>query len=201
MEPEKSAIKTGRPREFDVEQALENALRVFRSKGYEGTSLSDLTEAMGINRPSLYATFGNKEALFRKALDRYTEGPAAYVCEALQAPTARAVVEALLFGAANTISVNNPPGCLLVQGALSCGDDAEPIRQELAMRRTKGQEALQQRFERAKREGDLPPGTDCANLARYIATVTQGMSIQISSGASREELQRVAETALLAFPS
>src|SRR2546422_11461457 len=92
----KSAQPMGRPRAFDVEKALDLALRVFWEKGYEGTALSDLTEAMGINRPSLYAAFGNKEALFRKALDRYADGPASYVREALNEPTARAVVERLL---------------------------------------------------------------------------------------------------------
>lgn len=201
MKLEKPEGRIGRPREFDREQSLDHALRVFREKGYEGTSLADLTEAMGINRPSLYATFGNKEELFRKVLDRYAEGPAAYACQALQAPTARAVAEALLYGAANVqTTANDPPGCLLVQGALACSGDANPIRQELACRRNAGQEALRERFERAKREGDLPLDTDCATLARYIMTVTQGMSVQVVSGATHEELQRIAELALLAFP-
>src|SRR6266404_467975 len=113
----------GRPRAFDIEKALERALQVFWEKGYEGTSLSDLTEAMGINRPSLYATFGNKESLFKKVLDRYGSGPAAFMREALEMPSARAAVERLLRGTADLVTgSSNPPGCLAVHAALSCGD-------------------------------------------------------------------------------
>src|SRR5215211_3297202 len=117
----------GRPREFNADQALDKALKVFWKKGYEGASLPELTRAMGINRPSLYAAFGNKEGLFRKALDRYAEGPAAYVGEALAEPTARGVAERLLRGAAELLAgPRSPRGCLLVQGALACGEGAEP---------------------------------------------------------------------------
>src|SRR6516164_7920615 len=113
----------GRPREFDVDQALDSALRVFWRKGYEGTTLPDLTKAMGINRPSLYAAFGSKEELFRQTLDRYAAGPAAYVRAALTEPTARAVAERLLAGAIDVVTNRrNPRGCLLVQGALACGE-------------------------------------------------------------------------------
>src|SRR5262249_57450320 len=118
--------------EFGVEGALDRALEVFWRKGYEGASLAELTRAMGINRPSLYAAFGNKEALFGKVLDRYAEGPAGYVREALAAPTARAVAERLLLGAIDLLAdPKNPRGCLLVQGALACGAAAEPLRRGL----------------------------------------------------------------------
>src|SRR5438445_4345026 len=147
-------LRRGRPREFDVDQALDRALNVFWRKGYEGASLPDLTRAMGINRPSLYAAFGNKEALFRKALDRYDDGPAAYVREALEEPTARAVVEALLRGAVHMLSCpRNPHGCLMVQGALSCGRTANPIRRELASRRAAGEAAIRRRVERGMSSG------------------------------------------------
>src|SRR5437660_6287285 len=111
----------GRPREFDVEAALDRALEVFWRKGYEGASLPDLTRAMGINRPSLYAAFGNKEGLFRKALDRYAEGPAAYVREALNEPTARAVAERMLGEAIGLLTApRNPRGCfIMVQSAFA----------------------------------------------------------------------------------
>src|SRR5947207_11547368 len=99
-----TTIRRGRPRAFDTDAALDAALAVFWRKGYEGASLTDLTAAMGINRPSLYAAFGSKEDLFRKALDRYAEGPAAYVREALEEPTARAVAERLLRGAAELLT-------------------------------------------------------------------------------------------------
>jgi AcrR family transcriptional regulator len=194
-------VTKGRPRTFDAEEALDCALKVFWRKGYEGTSLSDLTEAMGINRPSLYAAFGNKEALFRKALDRYISGPAAHIREALEATTARSVAERLLRRTADALTdPRNPPGCLAVQGALSCGEAAESIRQELCSRRSAGEAALRDRFERAKSEGDLPPGANPADLARYITTVTHGMSVQAAGGASRDELQRIVDTALRAWP-
>src|SRR3981189_352428 len=118
----------GRPREFDVDKALELALQVFWRKGYEGASMADLTETMGITRPSLYSAFGNKEELFRKALDRYVDGPGGYFQVALAKPTMRAVVEHLLYESADAVTdPNHPPGCLAVQGALSCGDAAESI--------------------------------------------------------------------------
>ncbi len=201
MKVRKGRAPIGRRRAFDVDQALDQALWVFWRKGYEGTSLPDLTEAMGINRPSLYAAFGNKESLFRKAVDRYAEGPAAYVREALEAPTARAVAERLLGGAVDLLSdPRHPRGCLLVQGALSCGAAAEPIRQELVSRRKAAEAAMHQRFERAISDGDLPAGADAADLARFIATVTVGMAVQAASGASRDELERVARVALRSWP-
>jgi AcrR family transcriptional regulator len=192
----------GRPREFDVDEALDRALMVFWAKGYEGTSLSDLTEAMGITRPSLYAAFGNKEALFRKAFDRYVASRADFWNTALNAPTSREVVERLLRGTADLMTgKDNPHGCLTVQGALACGEDADCIRQELVARRAEGEAALRQRFERAVADGDLPADSNPADLARYIATVSQGMAVQAAGGASRKELRRIAEMALRAWPS
>ncbi len=190
----------GRPRAFDIDKALESALRVFWLKGYEGTSMPDLTEAMGINRPSLYAAFGNKEELFRKALNRYGD-KACYIRTALQQPTARAVAETMLRDTADALTdPKNPPGCLAVQGALSCGENADPIRRELAAMRTEGQQAFRKRFEKAKADGDLPKDANPADLASYLSTVTQGMAVRAAGGATRKELQRVAEMALKAWP-
>jgi AcrR family transcriptional regulator len=192
----------GRPREFDINEALDCALKVFWQKGYEGTSLPDLTDAMGINRPSLYAAFGNKEELFRKALDRYMEKSAESLRQMLDAPTARAGVERLLHKIADSSAcMETPRGCLLVQGALSCGDAAQPIRQELIARRAGTEGALRRRFERAIAEGELPATVSAADLARYVATVMHGMAVQSAGGASREDLLSVADTALKAFPS
>jgi AcrR family transcriptional regulator len=197
-----SAVQRGRPREFDAEAVLDRALEVFWRKGYEGASISELTEAMGINRPSLYAAFGNKEALFRKALDRYAKGPAAYTRKALEEPTARAVAECMLHGAAEALTdPRMPHGCLGVQGALSCGDAAASIREELCSRRSAWEEALQKRLERARREGDLPDDANCAELAQYIATVAQGMAVQAAGGATRKQLRRMADMALQAWPT
>jgi AcrR family transcriptional regulator len=198
----KSDVPKGRPREFDADKALNRALMVFWRNGYEGTSLIDLTRAMKINRPSLYAAFGNKESLFRKALDRYADGPADYIRVALGAPTARAVVERLLHGTVRGLTdPHNPRGCLIVQGALTCGKEADSIRKELISRRDASQAAIRRRFQRAKSDGDLPANANAADLARYVATVIHGLAVQAASGAKRAELQRVAQTALRAFPA
>jgi AcrR family transcriptional regulator len=195
-------VPKGRPREFDVDKALDRALKVFWRKGYEGASLLDLTRAMGINRPSLYAAFGNKEALFRKVLERYVEGPAAYILEALAELTARAVAERLLGGSIDLLAnPRNPRGCLMVQGALACGEAAESVRRELVSRRLASEAALRQRFERARADGDLPADADPADLARYVVTVMRGMAVQAAGGARREELRRVAETVLRSWPT
>jgi AcrR family transcriptional regulator len=194
-------MPVGRPRAFDIDQALDRALHVFWRKGYEGASLADLTKAMKINRPSLYAAFGNKQSLFRKVIERYAAGPAAYVREALQAPTARQVAERLLGGAIDLLSDRrNPRGCLMVHGALACSGTAEPVRRQLALHRAASEEALRKRFLRARAEGDLPAGSNPADLARYLATVLRGMAVQAAGGASREALQRVVTMALRAWP-
>src|SRR5260370_6295253 len=161
--------------EFEVDKGRDLALEVFWRKGYEGGSMADLTEAMGITKPSLYAAFGNKEELFRKALDRYVDGPGGYFQVALGMPTARTVVEHLLYEAADAVTdPNNPPGCLAVQGALCCGDAAQSIKQELMLRRANGEEDLRRRFDRAIAEGDFPAGSDPADPPRPSSPYRQG---------------------------
>src|SRR5258708_18219245 len=150
MKRNKSSRGLGRPRSFDIDRALDRALQVVGRKGCEGTSLSELTKAVGANRPSLYAAFGDKEALFRKALDRYLEGPAAYTQEALKESTARAVVERLLRGAADLNAAPcNPGGCLMVQGALASGGAAASFRPELPAPPPAGGAALNRPLPRA----------------------------------------------------
>ncbi len=201
METRKSHRGQGRPRAFDSDEALEQALQAFWRKGYLGTSLTDLTEAMGINRPSLYATFGNKEALFRKALDRYGERQTAYLRSALEEPTARRVIEQMMYGVVDLVTnPGNPSGCLYAQSMISCSDPNDPLHQELAQRRVSGEAVLRARFERAVAEGDLPSTTVPAALARFVVTVNLGMSVQAASGASRAELLQVVQTALRALP-
>ena len=174
----------GRPRAFDMDQALDQALHVFWEKGYEGTSIADLTEAMGINPPSLYAAFGNKEALFRKALDRYEALRDQIMEEAFAAPTAREAMTRLLEGTADRLSdKDNPRGCLMVQGALSGGEECEAVKRDLAARRAGGEALIRERLKRAKREGDLPADADPAALARFVTTVMQGMAVQAAGGA------------------
>jgi len=201
MKSETAGAQRGRPRAFDPDAALERAMHVFWAKGYEGASLSDLTRAMRINRPSLYAAFGNKEQLFRKALDRYISGPLAYFGEALAAPKARDVIEQIFLGAARMAGDPRfPSGCLMVQGALAVGNSAGSVRKEAAGRRAAGEVALRRRLRRAKREGDLPKKSDPTELARYVITVLQGMAVQGAGGASPAQLRRVAQMALRAWP-
>ena len=194
-------MPAGRPREFDPDKALDQAMAVFWKKGYEGASLPDLTRAMGINRPSLYAAFGNKESLFRKAMDRYMGGPAAHVTEALAAPTAREVAARLLHGGIDIVADGKGPGgCFMVQSALACGDSAEALRKEVADRRAAGEAAVRARLERAHKEGDLPKEVDAATLARYLMAVTYGMAVLAAGGATRDDLTVVADMALRAVP-
>lgn len=194
-------MPTGRPRKFDPEVALERAMRVFWEKGFEGASLSDLTEAMGINRPSLYAAFGNKQQLFRKALERYSKGPAASNAAALRLPTAREVVAAILHGNIDLLTCEaNPRGCMVVQSALVCGEEGEAVSRELAEKRRATETALRQRLKKAVAEGDLPEASDPAELARFVMTLAYGLSVQATSGAKSEELHRVADMALRAWP-
>jgi len=192
----------GRPRSFDKDKALDTALRVFWRKGYEGTSVADLTSAMGIEKPSMYAAFGDKAQLFRRVLDRYQKGPANLMSAALQEPTARRVIERLMRASADAGSdPDTPRGCLYVQGALACGNDADCIRTELISRRAAGEAALRKRLQRAKKEGDLPRKSDPSGLARYTMAVLHGMSVRSSAGASRKELRGIAETALRGLQS
>jgi AcrR family transcriptional regulator len=192
----------GRPREFCTEYALSKALELFWRRGFEGTSLTDLTDAMGITRPSLYAAYGNKEELFRKALDLYDETYLGFTRAALHEPTARGVVEVLLKGFANAATdAEHPPGCLGTNGALACSAAAEPIRQELVRRRAEFETALCRRLEQAKSTGDLPESAHPGDLARFVMTITYGMAVQASSGATRQSLQRVAAVAMMNWPS
>jgi AcrR family transcriptional regulator len=201
MNKGKAMERRGRPRAFNVEEALDRALEVFWQRGYEGASLDTLTGAMGISRPSLYAAFGDKEGLFRKALDRYAEGPSSFARDALKEPTARGVVERLLMGAVKMqADPNTPPGCLMVHGALACGEGTDSIRHELNSRRAADEAALRRRLVRAKAEGDLPPDANAADLARYVLTVVRGMAVQAAGGAKLQELRRVALIALRAWP-
>jgi AcrR family transcriptional regulator len=199
MKPKKVTPAPGRPRAFDAEKALDRAMKVFWRKGYLGTSLFDLTDAMGINRPSLYAAFGDKKSLFRKALERYGKGPSSYLGEALREPNARAVVERILHGVVGLLTGPQSPGtCLWVHGALSCGDD--PLRKEFAAQRAAGLAELRTRFKRAIAENDLPAGSDADALARYVQAVNFGLTVQASTGATRKELLQIVKIALKVWP-
>lgn len=197
----KNAASLGRPREFDIETAVEKAMNAFWSKGYEGTSLLDLTKAMGISRPSLYAAFGSKEQLFLRVLDKYRTEPASYMAHALSRSTAREVFEGLLDGAIRLqAGGSNPLGCLFVQGALATNEASASVRQELVSRRFAGEEAIRSRFEKAKNEGDLPAGSSPTDLAKFTVTLLHGLAVQAASGDKIEDLRQVTRIALGAFP-
>ncbi|XXY44198.1 TetR/AcrR family transcriptional regulator [Sorangium sp. So ce269] len=191
----------GRPRSFDRAAALRRAMEVFWERGYEGTSLTDLTTAMGINSPSLYAAFGCKESLFREAVSLYNEVEGAAVTRAMsEEPTARRAVEAMLRGNAEAyVSPGKPSGCMIVLAATLGTQESEAVRSHLAEVRRGALVELQRRLDRGVAEGDLPAGTDTAALAAFYTTVLQGLSIQARDGASREALLAVVDCAMAAW--
>ncbi|MFI5931746.1 TetR/AcrR family transcriptional regulator [Actinoplanes sp. NPDC051494] len=191
----------GRPRGFDADAALERAMLVFWERGYDGVSLSDLARSMGITKTSLYAAFGNKDDLFRKALERYAEGPAGYGAQALEQPTAREVAAAYLAGSlAATTYPGKPAGCLAVQGFVAAAHLDQTLRDALAHYRAEDRARLRDRFQRAIDEGDLPAGADPDVLARHLMTTADGIAVQASGGATRDEIQLVTDAILRSWP-
>lgn len=196
------SVPPGRPREFDADRALDQALLVFWKQGYEGASLSDLTGAMGISKPSMYAAFGNKQELFRRALVRYAEGPGSYLVSALEQPTARQVAEELLRGAVRaTTSPEDFGGCLTVQGALAANPESQPALDILVPWRNDAVTRLTDRLHKALDDGDLSRDADPARLARFLATVVFGISVQAANGTGPEELNDVVDVALQSWPA
>ncbi|KUI34672.1 TetR family transcriptional regulator [Mycobacterium sp. IS-1496] len=181
-------MTVGRPREFDPDQVEDAAMRLFWERGFDGVSISDVTAATGVNRRSIYAEFGSKENLFTRAFRRYLAGPSAYTAEALTRPTAREVAEAMVHGAADTVS-GDVHGCLTVGEAPG-----------LAEWRGETVHRLAERFAAAAAAGELP-GVDTLLLARWVSAVCQGIAIQARSGAGRADLHAVADQALRGWPS
>jgi AcrR family transcriptional regulator len=191
----------GRPRVFDMDEALDKALEIFWKRGFEGASIAELTETLGINKPSLYAAFGNKEELFKKALSRYVAGPVAFIQEAINQPTAYEVAQNFLIKAVEFFTnTKHPKGCLIVQAALSDSAESLMVKDLLAKYRYSYEHLLAKRFEKAKKEGDLPTDTNAETLAKFLSTLHQGMSVQVTSGASKEELMQIVKLALKSWP-
>lgn len=187
------AKKRGRPVAFDYETALQNAMHAFWQHGYEGTSMSTLMAAMDMNKASIYAAYGSKEALFKKALERYVQGPASFLAASLAQPTAVAVVQLMLSQAAQMLTdQSHPVGCLVTQGALACSDESADIKTLLGGYRQTLEQQLAQRFTRAVSEQDLLATTDPVVLAKLVMTVHQGMVVQAVGGATQAELFNVA---------
>ncbi|WP_037801493.1 TetR/AcrR family transcriptional regulator [Streptomyces sp. LaPpAH-108] len=183
----------GRRRAFDRDAALDTAMEMFWRRGYASTSVADLTSAMGINPPSLYAAFGNKRALFEEALRRYSKERARYLSEAMAEPTARAAVLRFLAGTAEAATLpDRPAGCMTVQGGLACAEEDREVVELLATYRAGTRQALLERFEKALADGDLPPGTDCAALARIVVATAEGLNVEAAAGATRQELAAAA---------
>jgi len=191
----------GRPRSFDRAAALQRAMMVFWAKGYEGASLPELTRAMGIHSPSLYAAFGSKEALYREAVELYGATEGNEIWDPIpEAPTAREAVERFLRCSAEGFTRRNKPaGCFIALGGLYPADGGSGAARELRRRRTANIAALAERLERAVRDRELAEGTDCRAVARFYITVQQGMSIQARDGASREALLSIADCAMVAW--
>jgi AcrR family transcriptional regulator len=192
----------GRPRSFDRDAALERAMEVFWRQGYEATSLSDLTSAMGINPPSLYAAFGDKERLFLEAVERYEthhRGSCASGCMFGEEPTARGAIERVLHDAVDELArPGQPRGCMLMMAATNCS--AESIQTALAERRAQSKALIRKRIAMGVADGELPAGTDAAALAEFYTTVLAGMSMQARDGATRKSLEATAAAAMRAWP-
>jgi AcrR family transcriptional regulator len=156
---------------------------------------------MGINKPSLYGTFGDKAALFCKVVEHYVRQQSSLWDDAFRLPTAKASVVCILNSAADALTNGkNPRGCLLVQAALSCGAEADCIKQELAAKRRDSETMLRARLLRAQAESELSPTVDVAALSRFFSTVLRGMSVEASGGATRAQLQTVIDLAMSAWP-
>jgi AcrR family transcriptional regulator len=191
----------GRPREFDMDKALDGALRVFWLKGYDGASLTDLTKAMGINRPSMYAAFGNKEQLYCKTLDRYSKARSRRLNEFSVAPTARESVELLLRDTVENITDPTNPcgGCFGAQGAMTCFNMSRRVKEHIGDLHLASERLLGERFNRAIEAGELPRGS-AADLARFCVVMIQGLALQARAGSTRKELHRVVDLYLDRWP-
>lgn len=191
----------GRPRAFDRDEALRRAMEVFWEHGYEATSMSDLTAAMGISSPSLYAAFGSKEELFREAVAYYNDTlGATAAAELRERPTAREAISAVLrHHAVVFCDPDNPRGCMIVLAATTSGDDTRSVHEYLAQWRMALETDFRERVERGIAEGDVPAGADAAAIAAFYNTVNHGMAIQARDGADVKKLSSIAEGAIAAW--
>jgi AcrR family transcriptional regulator len=191
----------GRPRSFDREAALDAALEVFWDKGYESASISDLTAAMGINPPSLYAAFGDKDQLFLAAVDRY-QARAGESCPYCDEPTARGALERLLVYMVTQLTQSgHPRGCLMTMAASTSGSASEALQKALADKRANARERMRVRIKEGIRDGDVPPDADPSALADFYSTLMAGMSQQARDGASRKSLLATVARAMQLFPA
>src|SRR5215510_1580163 len=195
-------MQRGRPRNFDKAEALNTALKLFWRHGYEGTSMAMLTEAIGVNVASLYAAFGNKECLFVKCVERYSELNGDLYHESFKKETARDVVRSILEGEVELVTRRGTPdGCLMIQGALTTSPHAEKIRQMMTEMRATAEKWVADRFRQAIDEGDLPSDADPTALACYLMTINSGLAVQAKSGVGKKQLLKVVEIAMREWPA
>jgi AcrR family transcriptional regulator len=189
--------KTGRPISFDKDAALEAAMMLFWERGYEGTSMADLTQAMGLNPSSIYAAFGDKHALFQLAVKRYMEIRAQYAGKALEEPTLEKLVRTLFDNTVAFLTTpGHPPTCMTLAGAVGCSVEATPARDLMTEIRKQNQVALRQRLLKARKSGELSKDIDLDDYTRYLSTIIAGLSIQAANGSTKAELKRTAQMAL-----
>jgi AcrR family transcriptional regulator len=189
--------KMGRPIGFDKDAALEAAMLLFWERGYEGTSMADLTQAMGLNPSSIYAAFGDKHALFSLAVKRYMDGRAQYATKALQEPTLEKVLCGLFDSTVAFLTTpGHPPTCMTLAGAVGCSVDASQARDIMTEIRKLNEAALRKRFLQAQKSGELSKGVNIDDYTRYLSTILAGLSIQAANGSTKAELKRTAQMAL-----
>jgi TetR/AcrR family transcriptional regulator, copper-responsive repressor len=194
--------RRGRPATFDRAAALKAAVLLFWRHGYDGTSISMLTEAMGVTPPTLYSAFGSKEQLYCEALDAYQHGDGDDARTSTQKLSAYQVVEAYLRGSAVRLTMSNAgPGCLLLNGSIQCGIDAKGAVKATAAARTKALQRFVTLLHNAQERGEIASSADTLILARFYMGVAQGMAIQAADGASTRELFAFADVALSAWPA
>ena len=189
--------KTGRPISFDKEAALEAAMLLFWERGYEGTSMADLTQTMGLNPSSIYAAFGDKHALFQLAVKRYVKKRAIYAARALEEPTLEKFIRALFSNTVEFLTTpGHPPTCMTLTGAVGCSRDATPARDLMTAIRKQNELALRKRLLKARKSGELSKDINVDDYTRYLSSILAGLSIQAANGSTKAQLKRTAQMAL-----
>jgi AcrR family transcriptional regulator len=189
--------KTGRPIGFDKDKALEAAMLLFWKRGFEGTSMADLTRAMNLNPSSIYAAFGDKHALFQRAVKRYMDSRAQYATKALKEPTLEKVIRALFDNTVAFLTTpGHPPTCMTLAGAMGCSVDAAPARDLMTEIRKQNQVAMKERLLKARKSGELSKDVNVDDYTRYLSSILAGLSVQAANGSTKAELQRAAQMAL-----
>jgi len=193
----KTATKMGRPRGFDEKVALDAAMKLFWERGYEGTSMAELSKAMDLTPPSIYAAFGDKKSLFRLAAKRYAEGPAQYQARALLEPTLREVILALFRNTVEFLTEpGHPAGCMTLTGAMACSVEANSAKELMTEIRKQNEAALKARLQRARKSGELAADLNVDDFSRYLSTLLGGLAIQAANGTSKAAMKRTANMAL-----